>query len=247
MSPPTPIPAGLVDALLSSERVFVLTGSGVSAESGIPTFRQAQTGLWARFDPHELATPQAFFANPRLVWEWYEWRRQLIARAEPNPAHLALVSLQQRLPSLTLVTQNVDGLHQLAGSTGVIELHGNIRRTICSQERTVIETWPETEESPPRCPGCQGFLRPDVVWFGESLPTEAIDAAMKAANECDLFLSIGTSAIVHPAASLAHIALQQGARVAEINTERTPLTPFADYAVLGKAGVLMPGLLDHFQ
>lgn len=120
MSPPTPIPAGLVDALLSSERVFVLTGSGVSAESGIPTFRQAQTGLWARFDPHELATPQAFFANPRLVWEWYEWRRQLIARAEPNPAHLALVSLQQRLPSLTLVTQNVDGLHQLAGSTGVI-------------------------------------------------------------------------------------------------------------------------------
>ena len=247
MNSQTPFPAGLVDALRSCEHLVVLTGSGVSAESGIPTFRQAQTGFWARFDPQELATPQAFFANSRLVWEWYEWRRQLITDAEPNPAHLALVSLQQRLPELTLITQNVDGLHQLAGSRGVVELHGNIQRTICSQERTVIETWSETAESPPRCPNCQAHLRPDVVWFGESLPAEAIDQAMKAANECDLFLSIGTSAIVHPAASLAHIALRQGASIAEINTEQTPLTPYANYTVLGKAGVLMPGLLDLFQ
>jgi NAD-dependent deacetylase len=235
MISPTPVPVGLADALRSCEHLVVLTGSGVSAESGIPTFRQAQTGLWARFDPQELATPLAFSANPRLVWQWYEWRRGLIAKAEPNLAHLALVSLQQRLPRLTLITQNVDGLHQLAGSTAVIELHGNIRRTICSQERTVIEIWPETAESPPRCPSCQAHLRPDVVWFGESLPAEAIDQAMEAAAECDLFLSIGTSAVVHPAASLAHIALQQGALIAEINTEQTPLTPFADYTVLGPA------------
>lgn len=241
------LPPGLVDSLLSADHVAVLTGSGVSAESGIPTFRQAQTGLWARYDPQELATPQAFIANPRLVWKWYEWRRGLVASAKPNPAHVALVGLQQRLPELSLITQNVDGLHQLAGSTPVTELHGNIRRTICSQERIVVETWPDTAELPPRCPRCQAHLRPDVVWFGESLPAEAIDAAMTVASTCDVFLSVGTSAVVHPAASLAHIALQQGAMIVEINTESTPLTAYANYSLLGRAGLLLPVLLNLFQ
>ncbi|UCG23769.1 MAG: NAD-dependent deacylase [Chloroflexota bacterium] len=233
-----------VDALRASRRVVVLTGAGTSAESGIPTFREAQTGLWSRYDPQELATPQAFAANPQLVWEWYAWRRQLIAEAGPNPAHYALANLQRHVASLTLITQNVDGLHQRAGSTGVVELHGNIGRTICSLERIAVESWPETDQVPPLCPNCQAPLRPDVVWFGESLPSEAVDTAVHAAGICDLFFSIGTSALVQPAASLAHIALQKGAKVAELNAEPTPLTPYADFTLFGQAGELLPGLND---
>lgn len=243
---PSTIPQALVNALHASRRLFVLTGAGVSAESGIPTFREAQTGLWSRYDPQELATPQAFAADPRLVWEWYAWRRQLIAEAGPNPAHYAVADLQRLIPAMTLVTQNVDGLHQQAGSTDVVELHGNIGRSICSTERTVVETWPESGQIPPSCPDCRAPLRPDVVWFGEPLPSEALDAALDAAGTCDLFLSIGTSAIVYPAASLAHIALQRGAQVAELNAEPTSLTPYADFALLGKAGELLPELIGNF-
>lgn len=241
-----PLSEDLVRKLLATNHLVVLTGSGVSAESGIPTFREAQTGLWSRYDPHQLATPQAFAANPRLVWEWYEWRRQLIAQAEPNPAHLALSELQDRVPRMTLITQNVDGLHHIAGSRDIIELHGNIRRTICSQERTIVDSWPELDQVPPRCDSCQAPLRPDVVWFGEPLPALAINAAVEAAGECDLFFSVGTSAIVHPAASLAYIALERGAQVLEINAEMTPLTPHAHYHLSGAAGVLLPALVDHF-
>lgn len=241
------IPEDLLRALSAAKHLVVLTGSGVSAESGIPTFREAQTGLWSRYDPHQLATPRAFAENPRLVWEWYEWRRELIAQAEPNPAHVALADLQYQLPKMTLITQNVDGMHQTAGSWDVIELHGNIRRTICSRERTIVEGWPDAQDVPPRCQDCQAPLRPDVVWFGEPLPARAIDAALRAAGACDLFFSVGTSAVVHPAASLAHIALQHGAQVVEINAERTPLTAHADYHLLGRAGVLLPALLDYFR
>lgn len=245
-SPPT-LPRDFVDALLYSKRLVVLTGAGVSAESGLPTFRQAQIGLWSRYDPQELATPQAFVANPRLVWEWYAWRRQLITEASPNPAHQALADLQQLVPALTLITQNVDGLHQQAGSSDVIELHGNIGRTICSRERTVVDAWPVTEEFPPLCPDCQAPLRPDVVWFGESLPSGAVNAAVDATATCDLFLSIGTSALIHPAADLAHIAQHRGALVAELNAEPTPLTRHADFALQGQAGVLLPELIDYFR
>jgi NAD-dependent deacetylase len=234
----------LIRALLSAERVVVLTGSGVSAESGIPTFRQAQTGLWSRYDPLELATPQAFKANPQLVWQWYDWRRQLIASADPNPGHKALVGLQRRIDSFTLITQNVDGLHQQAGSRGVIELHGNIVRTICSVERVIVDHKHGSDEFPPRCPECGSYLRPDVVWFGESLPPGTIDAAVDASANCDLFLSVGTSAVVQPAASLAHIAGEQGAYIAEINVEPTPLTAYADFSARGKAGELLPALLE---
>jgi len=237
------IPSALVDKLRSAQRVVVLTGAGVSAESGVPTFRQAQTGLWARYDPQSLATAAAFTANPRLVWEWYAWRRSLVAQAAPNPGHYALAKLEQRIPEFSLITQNVDGLHQRAGSHKIIELHGNIQRTKCFDEHTVIETWQEHTDVPPRCPHCGGMLRPDVVWFGESLPPEALEAAWEAVEHCELFFTIGTSGVVEPAASLPNLALQAGAVVVEINPQPTPQTRLASYIIRGPSGVLLPELI----
>lgn len=221
----------------------MLTGAGISAESGVPTFREAQTGLWSRYDPQDLATPQAFRREPRLVWEWYAWRRELVARAMPNPGHTALAGLEQHFPEFTLITQNVDGLHQRAGSRRVIELHGSLHRSKCSQENRVVEFWPETGEIPPRCPVCGGLLRPDVVWFGESLPSQALEEAWKAAGRCQVFLSIGTSGLVEPAASLPYIAQRSGAVIAEINLGTTPLTPQADFILQQPAGKALPELL----
>lgn len=237
------IPPGLVEALRAAHHVAVLTGAGVSAESGVPTFRQAQTGLWARYDPEELATLAAFRRNPRLVWEWYTWRRELVAQAEPNPAHLALAEMERYVPTLTLITQNIDGLHQQAGSSAVIELHGNIGRDRCSEEGVVIESWTEVHDVPPRCPRCGAPLRPDVVWFGETLPLNALQAALLAARTCDVFFSIGTSALVQPAASLPYEALRHGAATVEINPDATPLTSHATHALHGPAGRLLPALL----
>lgn len=241
-SPPT-LPK-LIEILHSARYVVVLTGAGVSAESSIPTFRDAQTGLWAKYSPEELATPQAFRRNPRLVWEWYAWRRQLVAQAEPNPGHLALVELEKRVPEFTLITQNVDGLHQRAGSQNVIELHGNIHRTVCFEEGTIVERWPETDEVPPRCPNCGSPLRPDVVWFGETLPQPALSTAFETAERCDLFLSIGTSTLVQPAASLPFVVLERGKVVAEINPDTTPLTPYVTYALSGPSGQVLPTLVE---
>ena len=243
-TPSPPIPPELIEALRSARTVVALTGAGTSAESGVPTFREAQTGLWAQYDPEELATPYAFQRNPRLVWEWYEWRRQLVSQAEPNAGHLALAKLEELAPEFTLITQNVDGLHQRAGSRHVIELHGNIRRTICFEERTVVESWPDTEDVPPRCPRCGGLLRPDVVWFGESLPQEALYAAFSASQQCDLFLSIGTSGVVQPAASLPLVALEQGITTVEINPNPTPFTPRASFALPGASGQILPLLVQ---
>lgn len=226
--------------------VVVLTGAGISAESNIPTFRDAMTGLWANYRAEELATPRAFAANPRLVWEWYEWRRGLVAGAEPNAGHLALVELERYVSDFTLVTQNVDGLHQRAGSRNVIELHGNITRTKCFNDGYIVESWPPTTEVPPRCPDCGGYLRPDVVWFGEALPYQASQAAFDAAQHCDIFLSIGTSALVHPAASLPYEALMSGATVVEINPNETPLTGDATYVLHGPAGTILPALVSGF-
>lgn len=243
MSTTTP-PVQLVKALRAAVNVVVMTGAGISAESGVPTFREAQTGLWAQYDPKELATPRAFQRNPELVWEWYSWRRELVAQAQPNSGHLALAQLADLVPNLTLITQNVDGLHQRAGSPEVIELHGNIQRIKCSGDGRIVLDWPPTEQSPPPCPHCGAFLRPDVVWFGESLPMTALNRAAQAAEQADIFLSVGTSALVHPAASLAHIALQQRAVVVEINLDPTPLTPHATIAWHGRAGELLPALLQ---
>ncbi|MFN8598494.1 MAG: NAD-dependent deacylase [Anaerolineae bacterium] len=233
----------LIDALRSASHIAVLTGAGISAESGIPTFREAQTGLWARYDPQELATPEAFRKNPKLVWEWYAWRRELVAKARPNAGHYALVEMARRVSQFTLITQNVDNLHQDAGSKDVIELHGNIRRTKCFREEVIVETWLDTSEVPPRCPRCGDRLRPDVVWFGEQLPAAALNAAAEAATTCDLFFSIGTSGLVEPAASLARLALQQRAAVIEINPTTTPLTSAATFVLHTPAGEALPQLV----
>lgn len=241
------IPLKLVDQMRDANHIAVLTGAGTSAESGVPTFREAQTGLWAQYDPQELATPSAFRRNPKLVWEWYQWRRGLVADADPNPAHDALAELEHVAPKFTLITQNVDGLHQDAGSEHVIELHGNIRRSRCFEEGTVIESWQETDDVPPHCPNCGAYLRPDVVWFGEALPAGALDAAIVATTTCDVFLSIGTSTVVQPAASLPFEALRAGATVVEINPDPTPLTDHADYVLQGPAGEVLPAVLHVMQ
>jgi NAD-dependent deacetylase len=212
----------------------------------VPTFREAQTGLWERFDPQDLATPEAFERDPDLVWDWYAWRRKLVAQAAPNPGHRAIAEMQRLLPHLTLVTQNVDGLHEQAGSRDVIELHGNIRRTRCSVEGVEVDKY-EEGGSPPVCPSCGAPLRPDVVWFGEMLPPAPLQAASGAARTADLFLSVGTSSLVYPAAALPYEALESGATLVEINPGETPLTPHAEYALRGTAGDVLPRLIRELS
>ena len=213
------IPEPLVDALITARHVCVLTGAGISAESGVPTFRDAQTGLWAKYDPMQLATPEAFEANPELVWDWYHYRRELVLAVEPNAAHRSLAELAELVPRLTLVTQNVDGLHARAGSRDVIEFHGNLFVTRCFADGTVVEG--VDSEALPYCPSCDSPLRPGVVWFGESIPEAALNESFAAAADCDVFLSIGTSSQIYPAAGLIDIALESGAFVAEINPDPT--------------------------
>jgi NAD-dependent deacetylase len=224
--------------IADANRIVALTGAGVSAESGIPTFRGAD-GLWKRYRAEDLATPQAFAADPKLVWEWYDWRRQIIAKASPNPAHLALAACDR----LTLVTQNVDGLHDLAGSRGALKIHGDIwtlRCLDCGAE-TVDRTAP-LPQIPPVCARCGGLQRPGVVWFGEDLPARVWTAAQYAAQQADVFLVIGTSAQVYPAASLAPLAKRaSNAKIVEVNIE--PSGASVDAFVEGKAGEVLPALL----
>jgi len=236
------LPATLIDALRKARSVVVLTGAGISAESGVPTFRDAQTGLWAKYDPQELATPEAFARNPRLVWEWYAWRRRLVAQAQPNAGHFALARMQDRFDDFTLVTQNVDGLHRRAGSRDVIELHGNIARIKCSAGCGVVKEF-AADQAPPSCRACGAPLRPDVVWFGEMLPGDALAAAEAAAGRCDAFFSIGTSALVFPAADLPLRALQAGATLVEINPDATPLSARAHYSLRAASGTILPQLV----
>jgi len=242
-APAANIPESLIATLRDARSVAILTGSGISAESGVPTFRNAQTGLWASYDPGELATPEAFERDPRLVWEWYAWRRELVGKAAPNPGHEALAELERRVPDFALITQNVDGLHRRAGSQRVIELHGNILRSRCSVEGIVIEARENDSEVPPSCPSCGAFLRPDVVWFGEMLPTSALQEAFKAARNCDLFFSVGTSGLVQPAASLPFEALRSGAVLVEVNPNDTPLTQHVEDTLRGRAGEILPALV----
>ena len=239
------LPDSLVTTLRDAQSVAILTGSGVSAESGVPTFREAQTGLWELYDPHELATPEAYQRDPKLVWEWYSWRRELVEKAAPNPSHEALAELERRLPEgLVLITQNVDGLHRRAGSRRVLELHGNIMRSKCSVEDIAVESGADDENVPPSCPGCGAYLRPAVVWFGEALPAGTLEEAFGAARSCDLFISAGTSGLVQPAASLPFEALRSGAVLVEINPNDTPLTRRADYALRSLAGEVLPKLVE---
>lgn len=241
------IPLELIKRLASATSVTVLTGAGVSAESGVPTFRDAQTGLWAKYRPEDLATPTAFRRNPRLVWEWYAWRRKLVAEAKPNPGHFALAEFESLISKFHLITQNVDGLHLRAGSRNVIELHGNIAQTKCFNEGTFITEWIDNGEVPPKCPNCGGFLRPAVVWFEEPLPESEIESAIAASTTCEIFLSIGTSTVVYPAAELPHTALASGACVVEINPQPTPFTPHAHFSLQGPSGVVLPRLVEAFR
>ena len=236
----------------SAQRIVALTGAGISAESGVPTFRDAQTGMWARFKPEDLATEAAFCHDPQRVWDWYAWRRELVAKVQPNAAHHALAEFATRHPGrLTLVTQNVDGRHQQAGSSDVLALHGNLQQDRwlrpCPQERFPerdCEPATATDGHPPKCDVCGNMLRPGVVWFGEALPEIALFRADEAAGNCELMLVIGTSGLVYPAAGLADVARRAGARVVIINTAPTELDDLADCVLRRKAAECLPSLLQ---
>jgi NAD-dependent deacetylase len=232
--------------------VVVSTGAGMSRESGIPTFRDAQEGLWARFNPEELATERGFREAPARVWGWYAYRRQRILRCAPHAGHFALVELERRVPELTVVTQNIDGLHHAAGSQEVIELHGSIRRIKCLDRGHPFagelpeppEVAEEGEIEPPLCPACGSPLRPDVVWFGELLPAEATERAWDLARTSDVMLVVGTSGMVWPAAELPFIAARAGARIIEVNPVRSEITRVADVFLEGTAGEVLPPLVE---
>jgi NAD-dependent deacetylase len=235
-------PPSFLQSLRDAKKIVALTGAGISAESGLATFRDAQTGLWSKFKPEELATADAFRRDPKFVSDWYAWRRKQALDAKPNAGHLALVEMEKRAPELLLVTQNVDGLHARAGSERMVELHGSIHRFRCFENDCAVENF-DLENG--RCRSCGGYLRPDVVWFGEMLPIAAIETAIVAAESCDVFFSIGTSSVVYPAADLWRRAKDSGALVIEINKDPTALTPLADYSFLGKAGEILPALVQQ--
>jgi NAD-dependent deacetylase len=231
------------ERLAAARRVAVLTGAGVSAESGVPTFR-GPDGLWRGFRAEELATPEAFAADPKRVWEWYDWRRGLIAACRPNPAHEALAALERRAGGgLTLVTQNVDGLHARAGSGDPVELHGNIWRVRCTACGRLAEDRRVPIPILPRCGACGGLLRPHIVWFGESLEAAVLERAVGAFESAEAALIVGTSGVVHPAASLAGLAKRAGAFVVEVNPEPTPYGGRVDVTLEGKAGEVLPRLV----
>ena len=258
------LPSGLIaeveraaKLLATKQRICILTGAGISAESGIPTFRDKQTGLWEKYSAEDLATPDAFARDPKLVWSWYQWRRQQVASKKPNPAHIALAQWQYHSRSthhqLTLITQNVDDLHEQAGSV-VTHLHGNLWRNKCSRCDTPYQSQSNGsydsedsinfDEALIICQHCEGYIRPDIVWFGESLPRQAWQTAEEAAADCDVFISIGTSSLVYPAAGLAQLAKHNGAKIIEINPYPTPNT-LVDITLAAKAGVILPELVKR--
>lgn len=242
-----------VKILSGAQQVVVFSGSGISRESGIPTFREAQTGLWERYNPEELATPQAFRRNPDFVWSWYMYRHDIISKIEPNPGHYALVELEDLVPELVVITQNIDGLHKRAGSSDIIELHGNIGRfkcfDNCQGNPTIVDldTIEYDKEHAPACPYCGGTVRPDVVWFTENLPEEALNRAFKLARQCDAMLVIGTSGFVQPAASLPPEAKWTGAKIIEINPEESMITRIADAVLQGPSGETLPRLVEMLR
>lgn len=245
MEPASGITKRLVERVGRASSLVVLTGSGVSQESGVPTFR-GEEGLWKRHRPEDLATRKAFETNPGLVWDWYDYRRQIVADAEPNRAHEAIARLETGFPAFRLITQNTDGLHSRAGNSSPTELHGNIWRARCTRERAVFDLLENPlSEIPPLCERCGSFLRPDVVWYGEPLPMKAYEESHAAASCCDAMLVIGTSAFVHPAASLPLVAKHNGALVVEVNTSYTPISALIDATLLGRAGELVPELADR--
>lgn len=237
--------------LAAAERVVVSTGAGISRESGIPTFRDAMEGLWARYDPQQLATEQGFRADPRRVWSWYAMRRRRVDECEPNAGHRALAEMEALFPEWTLVTQNVDGLHAAAGSRDVVELHGNLHRARCLDRGHPfpgpLPIPSAAEQDPPPCPTCGSPLRPDVVWFGEPLPEAEVSRAWAAAERCDALLVVGTSGTVWPAAELPRVAKRAGAVVVEVNPEPSGITPLADVFLAGGAAGVLPALVRELD
>ncbi|MCL7456074.1 Sir2 family NAD-dependent protein deacetylase [Micromonospora echinofusca] len=268
--------------LAQARRVVVFTGAGISAESGVPTFRDALTGLWRSFDARRLATPDAFRDDPALVWGWYEWRRATAGRARPNAGHVAVAAIEARVPHAVVVTQNVDDLHERAGSVAPIHLHGSLSAPRCSAcarpaplpaepplpdatslsaeapplsggatlraepplpSGTPDEHGDGRRVAPPRCAHCAGPVRPGVVWFGEALPSAALEAAVEAASACDLLLTVGTSGLVYPAAEIPRVAARFGALVVQVNPEETPLDAVADVNLRGPAAQVLPALV----
>lgn len=228
--------------LIKTNDVTVLTGAGISAESGVPTFR-GKDGLWKNHDVMQMATQQALKADPELFWEFYNWRRELLKTVKPNLGHYALVDLEKQFYNFNLITQNVDNLHFLAGNTKILELHGNISKTVCNECAYEATEKDKLDAPVPKCPQCGAVMRPGVVLFGESLPSKVLSEAQEAAATCEVFFSIGTSAVVEPAASLPYIAKGNGAYLIEINKERTPLSEHADEVIIGKAGETLPYLI----
>ncbi|MEV0560487.1 NAD-dependent deacylase [Dactylosporangium sp. NPDC050588] len=243
------LPDGVAERIATAGRVVVFTGAGISAESGVPTFRDALTGLWSRFDAYELATPEAFEADPALVWGWYEWRRAAVRRAEPNAGHVAAAALQSLVPGTVVVTQNVDDLHERAGSKDPVHLHGSLFAPRCVAGHP-FDAPPGDDDvpddlgpvPPPRCTACGALVRPGVVWFGEALPRAAFAAAVEAASSCDVLLSIGTSGVVYPAAELPVVATRSGATVIQVNPDETPLDDICDVNLRGTAARLLPAI-----
>jgi len=239
------IPQRLLERLRNAERVSVLTGAGVSADSGIPTFRGAG-GIWEKYDFRKLATPAGFREDPLLAWEWYQLRQREMKKAEPNPAHLTIAEMEPYFREFSVITQNIDGMHKRAGSRRIIELHGNIWRMRCVRDGTVIDIDEPVKDIPPTC-HCGSILRPDVVWFGEPLPEDVLDASSKAASESDVMFVVGTSAIVYPAAALPALTKNAGGLVIEVNLEPTEISTYADLSLFGRAGELMPALWEQIS
>ena len=237
------------DLLRASKRLTVLTGAGVSRESGIPTFRDSLDGMWANFDPIKLATPRAFLADPPLVWDFYHYRRGLVSQAQPNPGHRALARLEGRFGAYPVITQNIDELHENAGSTHVIHLHGRLALNKCfancqgNPTLVDLETLPDKDASPPKCPHCGAYIRPDVVWFEEMLPEKELSAADRALN-CDVLLVVGTSGVVYPAAHMPFMAAQRGAKIIEVNPNRSEITQIADVFVPAPSGEALPQIVS---
>jgi NAD-dependent deacetylase len=241
------IPNILLEKLKSARHVAVMTGAGVSAESGIATFRDPD-GLWAKFNPAELASMDGFMSNPELVWSWYQHRRDIIQSCKPNPGHYVIADMQKLFPKFTLITQNVDRLHQQAGSENVLELHGNIIDNHCSRcQRPYLEEIDLSEKDVPCCKHCGGIIRPSVVWFGEMLPADAIECATEASEDCDVFFSVGTSAEVYPAANLPLLARRNGAFIVEVNPNVTALTQYSDVQLRAASGIALPKLIEKFK
>lgn len=233
--------------LANCSRCVMLTGAGMSAESGVPTFR-GKDGLWGKFRPEELATMDAFISNPKIVWEWYNWRRGLIDQVKPNPGHWAITELESLCDNFVLITQNVDNLHRVAGTKGILELHGNIHHNKCVDCNRPCDADLEIDpDHIPSCENCGGKIRPDVVWFGEMLDAQVINRAFQESEQAEIFFSVGTSSLIHPAASLPPMAKRSGATLVEVNVDETPISFMADFQVREKSGEFLPRLIEEYK